>query len=173
MKSEILECVSHYNNSCTKALKTFAPEYYVVQKNVKVDWAISRSTHRGGLYAKGPGMNLAGNSFLKFINSYKKHGIVYFQEYKSYEKDPIIGSAFADKWETYVGLVVGHEAAHAAQYYTENVRKLPRSVAHGDFFKKIYNIIRMELNKELPDQFIKQKEYQDLLKSIRKIEYAT
>ena len=72
-----------------------------------------------------------------------------------------------------MGLVVGHEAAHAAQYYTENVRKLPRSVAHGDFFKKIYNIIRMELNKELPDQFIKQKEYQDLLKSIRKIEYAT
>lgn len=172
MKSEILECVQHYNNSCTKILRDFAPEYYVVPKTVKVDWSTSRSTHRGGLYAKGPGMNLAGDSFLTFIKSFKKHGIVYFQEYKSYEKDPIIGSAFADKWETYVGLVVGHEAAHAAQYYTETVRKLPRSAPHGPFFKQIYTMIRRELNKELPDQLIEQKKYQDLLKSIRKIEYA-
>lgn len=173
MKSEILECVQHYNNSCTKILRDFAPEYYVVPKKVKVDWATSRSTHRGGLYAKGPGINLAGNSFLEFIRSFKKHGIVYFQEYKSYEKDPIIGSAFADKWETYVGLVVGHEASHAAQYYTQSVRKLPRTTPHGDLFKKIYTLIRIELNKELPDQVVKQKEYKDLLKSIRIIEYAT
>ena len=173
MKSEILECIQHYNNSCTKILKDFAPEYYVVQKNVKVDWATSRTTHRGGLYAKGPGMNLAGDSFLTFSNFCKKHGIVYFKEYKSYETDPVIGSAFIDKWETYVGLVVGHEASHAAQRYLEQVRKLPRSAPHGPAFKKIYTMIRMELNKELPDQRIEQKKYQNLLKSIKEIEYAT
>ena len=171
MKQQISDCVLHYSNNCTKLLKDFAPEYYVVKKIVKVDYSPNRKTHRGGIYAKGPGFNLAGDSLLYFANQQKKYGVIHFMEYKSFEKDPIIGSAFTDDWESYVALTVGHEVSHAVQLYIEKMRKLERGAPHGDFFKKIYTMLRIELNRQLPDQKAAQKEFQDLLKSVRKIEY--
>lgn len=174
MKQKISDCVLNYSNLCTRILKNFAPEYYVVRKSFKLDYTESRNTHRGGIYAKGPGFNLCGQDFVRQYKAYQLGSdIGMFTEYKSFAKDPIIGSAYVENWKQYVGLTVGHEVAHAVQRYLEKVRKLERSDPHGDFFKKIYQILRLELNKELPDQMFAKEKYSLVLKRIKEVEYET
>jgi hypothetical protein len=166
----INKCVLEYANKCTKALKNFSSEFYVVQKSYKIDYSLKRAYHRGGMYDKGPGFNMCGADFARHYRTYKLGYIGMFQEYPALANDPIIGSAYIDTWQQYVMLTVGHEMAHACQQYVEQLKKMVRGSAHGEYFQKIYQIIRLELNKELPDQVMSAEKYARLLKSIKKRE---
>jgi len=77
-------------------------------------------------------------------------GGVFLNEYKSYEKCEVIGSAKCDTPETRLLGVVAHEIAHYVQY-----RYLPSSrlrgvyrKPHGDGFKAIYAYLRRALINE-------------------------
>jgi hypothetical protein len=173
LKQQIKECVEHFSSLSIGLLKEYTPEFYAEpRKIIKIDYAKNRTVHRGGLYSQGPGINLAGRGIEQYISSHKLVGLVYFQEYASFSKDPIIGSAYMYKWETYVGLIVAHEIAHAAQRYTEFVRLLDRTEPHGHHFKSIYKVLRSHINKELPDQVVAKQKYTKVLQEAKRIEYG-
>ena len=174
---EITKLVHKYVEASKDALRTFCPEFYYINLVTKVDFSTRRRSHRGGMYAKGPGISMAGSCFTQAYSYYKiDGGYSKFEEYPSFKRDPIIGSAFVNNLEQLIALNTGHEVAHACQWYLIFQDKLyaNKENGHGEFFQKIYQKIRLVLNKELPDQLEAQRSYNDFLKSIKKRElYVT
>ena len=71
----------------------------------------------------------------------------YKPEYKSYDKDPVIGGRQIETLEQSLWLTVAHEVSHYVQY-----RHCPRikrfrgkyQKSHGDCFKQIYRYLRRD-----------------------------
>lgn len=129
---------------------------------VHLDWAISRRSSRGGMYAKGPGINIA------MAHSYpagKKHTFK-FHEYASFAKDPVIGNFYSNKPVHYLNAVIVHEIAHAVQYFMYK-KYTTRCKPHGPMFKKYYAILRKEfINSRLPSQVELKKDYEGYITGI-------
>lgn len=151
---EIKNSVHKYAKVSQEALKNLCPEFLYVDLVVKIDKNIDRSSHRGGLYAKGPGINM---SLALFRDAYltirmTPQAIYECKEYAAYKENPIIGSIYTQDWRHVVMMCTGHEVAHAAQRYIQFRDKLEGVLPHGELFRKCYKEIRLVLNKELPDQ---------------------
>lgn len=168
--TKLPDLVSRY---IVDSLDTLNDEFKYLKVSARIDFSPKRVTHRGGLYAKGPGINLAGNLITNLYNNQKRVGSLLskFNEYPSYSKDPIIGSVIITDWTQYVKLVVAHEVAHACQQYLRFRDKLENEAPHGTLFKSIYRTIRLSINSTLPDQIVYSKMYNDKLGFIKKVEY--
>jgi hypothetical protein len=112
---------------------------------LSMDWSPRRRSSRGGWYdsAGGPGINMAMS--LYFGND--KLPISYSYEYASFDKHPVIGGFYYTKDSKYLrgAMVVCHEMAHAAQFYSS--RQLYKQIdrPHGESFKQPYSTIRINL----------------------------
>jgi hypothetical protein len=172
-QKEIKEKVNYYTTVCRIILKDIEPDYYYAPFVLKVDFNPKRISHRGGMYAKGPGINMAMNVFTYSKECFKlggDHPYYFFQEMPSYADDPIIGSAHIDCVEQHINLSVAHEVAHSVQCYVKQRDKVEYVEPHGKEFKKYYQILRLEVNKTLPDQQFAEIKYKELLSSIKKRE---
>lgn len=98
--------------------------------SVICDWNEERKGSRGGLYRKGPGINLA----MHRLKVYKKDGI--FHEYVSFQHDPYIGSIKSDGEMVFLWTLVCHEVSHAIVSY------LNICDVHGPNWKHWYRILR-------------------------------
>jgi hypothetical protein len=148
-------------------LKNKYPSFFEQHLDVKIDYSPRRRTHRGGIYANGPAINIAAYLF----KDLHKSQVIRFYEYPSYDADPIIGGCFASP-ENFIYLTVGHEVAHACQFFEKRRQKLENVTPHGVLFKNIYKDIRLELNKLLVPQEWSTKEYSNLITFIRKKEFS-
>lgn len=132
---------------------------------VHLDWDTSRRSSRGGMYAKGPGINIA------MAYSYpqgRKHTFK-FHEYASYAKDPVIGDFYSNNPVHYLNAVVVHEIAHAIQWFMYK-KYNTRCKPHGPMFKKYYAILRKEfINIKLPNQAALKKDYENYVSTINNI----
>lgn len=112
----------------------------------KLDWSLSRTSSRGGMYAKGPGINMAMAHLVPISSTYRYH------EYASFDKDPYIGGFYSSRSYDKLEAVILHEIAHALQFFEYkklNIRCKP----HGPIFKKYYRMLRGQfLNHKLPNQ---------------------
>lgn len=130
---------------------------------VRFDWSPSRRSSRGGIYASGPGINIALNWYPKTTIDIGR-----FYEYRSFDSDPLIGGFFYRDPILKLQAIVVHEMAHTAQffqYHKTGVRCKP----HGPVFKKYYRELREEfINHLLPDQKTAKIEYEQIIKGINR-----
>jgi len=144
-----VEINKYANDFIRRVEKSCQDEIYVDFKlaHIKLDWSHKRSCSRGGMYADGPGINIAMASL---IHSGKS--IHYSNEYKSLDKDVEIGGFYSqNKWHR-LEMVILHEIAHALQYYSYKLNHF-RCTPHGPTFKNFYRRLRnTHLNPYLPDQ---------------------
>ena len=130
------------------------PEFTI---NVKLDWSTKRKNHRGGLYATGPGINLAMVFFGRDFESKSK--TFTFKEYASYNSDPVIGGFVCEDPLLILKVTVVHECSHALQHWLGK-RQGVKFAPHGVEFKSIYSKLRKQfINSHIPKQsWTKQKE---------------
>jgi hypothetical protein len=166
-KTHIEQLIHEAVKTSQDSLKNHYPDFCAVKIGVKIDFSSRRTSHRGGWYAKGPTVNMAANYFLL---DYSLVGIRKFTEYPSFGLDPVIGHAYYEDVKHNILLATGHEVAHACQYHEKKMRKLENNTPHGLLFKEIYRIIRLEINKCLPDQKKAKNLYNSFLLSIKKRE---
>lgn len=128
-------------------------------ESIKLDWSPKRTCSRGGMYADGPGINIAMHRLVK-----KQGDVYYSSEYKSFDKDPEIGGFYSRNKYHKLEMVILHEIAHALQYYSYRLNKY-RCKPHGPAFKNFYRRLRnihlnpfLENQKELGDYYKKAKE---------------
>ena len=147
-------------------------EYFIVNTwdgysnftlNIKKDYSKTRSCSRGGLYASGPGINIAMVFFTRPTLS-----IYRFYEYKSYDNDKIIGGFFSNDQEHRIAAITLHEVAHAAQFYGVANGLVNRDTPHGLSFKKPYKLLRKQfLNHKIPiNQYKLKLEYEKIINRI-------
>jgi hypothetical protein len=135
---------SRINSFCKTVanyVKTNLPGFTL---QVIIDHSPKRVTSRGGMYAKGPGINLALNSFTRFK---QPDGTYKFNEYPSFAKDPVIGSVIGSFDKCTKALVV-HEIAHAVQFYYVKINDIKNDKPHGALFKRFYADLRKEFVNE-------------------------
>jgi hypothetical protein len=118
--------------------------------NIKLDWAFSRRSSRGGIYKDGPGINIAmAHAALVYLNG---NEIYRFYEYPSFDADKYIGGFYSTDYTHKLHAIIAHEVAHAVQFF-EYKKLNTRDKPHGVVFKKYYKILREEfVNKKLPTQ---------------------
>jgi hypothetical protein len=138
---------------------TYYDDYSLAQ--IKFDWAPTRRSSRGGIYAKGPGINIAMNWVPTcFV------GIGRFYEYKSFDSDKVIGGFFYDDPVLKLKAIIVHEMAHTIQFFHYKKEKI-KCKPHGPIFKKYYAELREEfINNLLPDQKELKMRYITLLKEV-------
>lgn len=132
--------------------------------DVKLDWSNKRVASRGGMYAKGPGINMAMH------NSYPNNkGQIYrFYEYASYDMNKTIGGFYATDPTLKLEALLLHEISHAIQYFSYRITGT-RCKPHGPVFKGYYKQLREHfLNHKLPDQIAMQKEYDEYVSKLNK-----
>lgn len=132
--------------------------------DVKLDWSNKRVASRGGLYAKGPGINMA------MYHSYpNNNGEVYrFYEYKSYDSNKTIGGFYAKDPLLKLEALLLHEIAHAVQFFSYKLTGV-RCKPHGPVFKGYYKQLREHfLNHKLPEQSALQLEYNDYISKLNR-----
>lgn len=130
----------------------------------KFDWSNKRVASRGGIYAQGPGINIA------MIGAYPDNkGEVYrFYEYKSYDSNKVIGGFYAKDPILKLESIILHEIAHAIQYFSYK-KTATRCKPHGPVFKKYYEMLRQEfLNHKLPEQQPLKQEYEEYINKLNK-----
>lgn len=122
---------------------------------VRLDWNPKRRSSRGGIYAKGPGINIAMKS--EFLLD--KVPVNRFYEYASYNNNTIIGGFYYTKPLLKLKTIVAHEMAHTAQFY--EYKKLDyRCKPHGPTFKKFYKDFRLQfINQHVENQDLLIKDY--------------
>lgn len=131
---------------------------------IKLDWSPNRRCSRGGIYADGPGINMA------MFHAYKDAtGEIYrFQEYASFDNDPYIGGFYSLDPYHKLDSIILHEIAHALQFFSykkNNVRCKP----HGPMFKNFYKRLRVEfLNDRLPEQKALKADYDAYVNKLNK-----
>lgn len=123
-------------------------------ESVKLDWSPKRRCSRGGMYADGPGINIAMHYLVK-----TQGDIYYSNEYKSFDKDPEIGGFYSRNKYHKLEMVILHEIAHALQYYSYRLNNY-RCKPHGPAFKNFYRRLRnthlnpfLENQRELSDKY--------------------
>lgn len=128
---------------------------------IKLDWSPKRRCSRGGMYADGPGINMAMHSLVK------PQGIIYRSiEYKSFDDDPEIGGFYSRNKYHRLEMVLLHEIAHALQYYSYRLNNF-RCKPHGPTFKNFYKRLRnIHLNPFLEPQADLKAEYEKEVESI-------
>lgn len=143
-------------------------EHYTLE-SIKLDWSPSRRSHRGGFYAKGPGINLA----MKLLRDSPEGVPIRFYEYKSYDADKTIGGFYSYNSKFYNQAIVLHEIAHSVQFYTYKLYNT-RCKPHGPMFKGYYKQLREALlNPLLPDQQSCKQDYDAYIKDIQNHNYNT
>lgn len=150
----------------TKKLSSYLSETYYKNFSVKVmkwDWNPSRVSSRGGIYAKGPGINIAmRNNFLRYSTPVDK-----FYEYPSYDSDPIIGGIYYTVPEIKLKAIIAHEVSHAIQWYEARLKNT-RYKPHGLEFKQFYKELRvLFINDQLEDQNKLKQDYHNNLSAIK------
>lgn len=124
--------------------------------SVKLDWSINRRSSRGGMYADGPGINIA------MMGCCRDHkGQIYrVYEYSSFNDDPDIGGFYTRRSYDKLDMVILHEIAHALQYYSYKINR-HRCKPHGPVWKNFYSRLRNAfLNNTLENQHDMADEYQ-------------
>ena len=112
------------------AIKEIFPKFKLA--SVNLDWSPKRRSSRGGMYADGPGINMAMNHLCK-----ERDGNVYrVYEYKSFDSDPIIGGFYTRDKHDRLRMVIVHEIAHALQYYSYKLNNF-RCKPHGPLYKRL------------------------------------
>ena len=124
--------------------------------SVKLDWSINRRSSRGGMYADGPGINIA---MLGCCRDHK--GQIYrVYEYSSFNDEPDIGGFYTRRSYDKLDMVILHEIAHALQYYSYKINR-HRCKPHGPVWKNFYSRLRNTfLNNTLEKQHEMANEYQ-------------
>ena len=150
MKAEKrVEITKYANDFIRRVAKHCKEEIYVDFElaSIKLDWSLKRSCSRGGMYADGPGINIA----MAWLH--KRQGSIYYvREYASFNKDEEIGGFYSQNQWHQLEMVILHEIAHALQYYSYKLNKF-RCKPHGPTFKNFYRRLRnVFLNPYLPDQ---------------------
>ena len=134
--------------SVVKFIQIKYPDFTL--STIKLDWSERRKCHRGGMYAAGPGINLAMIFFARDFES--KQAVFTFKEYSSYEKDPVIGSFTSNTPELKLEATVVHECSHALQHWLAKKQGV-KFAPHGVEFKSIYSKLRKEfINPFIPKQ---------------------
>ena len=130
--------------------------------SVKLDWSINRRSSRGGMYADGPGINIA---MLGCCRDHK--GQIYrVYEYSSFNDDPDIGGFYTRRSYDKLDMVILHEIAHALQYYSYKINR-HRCKPHGPVWKNFYSRLRNAfLNNTLENQHEMANEYQRIKNEI-------
>ena len=136
--------------------------------SVKLDWSINRRSSRGGMYADGPGINIA---MLGCCRDHK--GQIYrVYEYSSFNDDPDIGGFYTRRSYDKLDMVILHEIAHALQYYSYKINR-HRCKPHGPVWKNFYSRLRNAfLNNTLENQHEMANEYQRIKDEIVGIKRA-
>lgn len=132
---------------------------------IKLDWSPKRRCSRGGMYADGPGINMAMHHLVK-----TQGNIYYSHEYKSFDNDPEIGGIYSrNKWHR-LEMVILHEIAHALQFYSYKINNY-RCKPHGPAFKNFYRRLRnIHLNPFLEDQKELREYYKEAKMQIEKLD---
>ena len=81
---------------------------------VQVTFAANRRVSRGGVRKGRSFFCIVANRF--FIASQTFTGIMDEPEYKSFNKDPVIGGLYGVTWQKALASLVAHELAHSVQY---------------------------------------------------------
>ena len=150
MKAEKRVEITKYANDFIRRVEKHCKEEIYVDfelASIKLDWSLKRSASRGGMYADGPGINIA----MAWLH--KRQGSIYYvREYASFHKDEEIGGFYSQNQWHQLEMVILHEIAHALQYYSYKLNKF-RCKPHGPTFKNFYRRLRnVFLNPYLPDQ---------------------
>ena len=150
MKAEKRVEITKYANDFIRRVEQHCREEIYVNfelASVKLDWSPKRRCSRGGMYADGPGINIA----MAWLH--KRQGSIYHvQEYASFNKDEEIGGFYSQNQWHQLEMVILHEIAHALQYYSYKLNKF-RCKPHGPTFKNFYRRLRnVFLNPYLPEQ---------------------
>lgn len=150
--------ITKYSSDYCKNIETWIKSniYTDFSLTTKFDWSNKRVASRGGLYAKGPGINMA------MASSYPNNkGEVYrFYEYRSYDADKTIGGFYAKDPVLKLEALLLHEISHAVQFFSYS-KTGTRCKPHGPVFKRFYSTLRTEfLNYKLPDQAPLKDEYE-------------
>lgn len=131
---------------------------------LKFDDASDRRSHRGGMYSKGPGINLAMSLLKHWMD---KQGIARFYEYPAFDDDSVIGGAYIVEGKTAIDIITAHEIAHAAQHYVYKLLNT-RCKPHGPLWRDIYTTVRKEfVNGQLGNQTKLKHVYEKQLKEIK------
>ena len=150
MKAEKRVEITKYANDFIRRVEKHCKEEIYVDfelASIKLDWSLKRSCSRGGMYADGPGINIA----MAWLH--KRQGSIYYvREYASFNKDEEIGGFYSQNQWHQLEMVILHEIAHALQYYSYKLNKF-RCKPHGPTFKNFYRRLRnVFLTPYLPDQ---------------------
>ena len=150
MKAEKRVEITKYANDFIRRVEKHCKEQIYVNfelASIKLDWSLKRSCSRGGMYADGPGINIA----MAWLH--KRQGSIYYvREYASFNKDEEIGGFYSQNQWHQLEMVILHEIAHPLQYYSYKLNKF-RCKPHGPTFKNFYRRLRnVFLNPYLPDQ---------------------
>lgn len=130
----------------------------------KFDWSNKRVASRGGMYAKGPGINIA------MAHAYPNNkGEVYrFHEYKSYDANSVIGGFYAKDPILKLESLLLHEISHAIQFFSYKKTGV-RCKPHGPVFKHYYQMLRIEfLNYKLPEQAPLKRDYEEYINKLNR-----
>ena len=97
------------------------------------------------------GATYGGSNIIQINLSYWQHckGYPHYEtEYKSYDKDPVIGGRIVNSREEALWLSVSHELAHHIQFaHCPRIKRFKHTYRkpHGDCFKAIYRYLRRDL----------------------------
>lgn len=123
----------------------------------------TRARSRGGMYSKGPGINIALH--LTYFTYKGRPRRVY--EYSSFDNDSVIGGFYTTKQFHPLEAVICHEVAHAMQKWEVHLKNIKKDKPHSDIFKKYYRILRNDIfNPTLEDQIKLKKEYNEWIARI-------
>lgn len=115
---------------------------------VKTDWSPKRRGSRGGMYAKGPGINMALDH--RYLQN--RHTVTKWYEYASFDSHTVYGGFYYTNPRIKLLALTAHEVAHAIQFF-EQVQTGIRVKPHGTEFKSHYATLRKEfVNHLIEDQ---------------------
>jgi len=119
----------------------------------RLDWDPRRTASKGGMYKKGPGINIAMRDNYRYIydsNPMSNPIPIKFSEHGKYNNDDIIGDFYTyDPLHKLYG-TIAHEVSHAVQYFAYKHYSI-KGTPHGHLFKEYYKKLRINmLNNILP-----------------------
>lgn len=140
--------INTYTRSFSKKLEEWTKStlFSDFSLQVTLDWSKIRTCSRGGMYKKGPGINIAMACAYPNNNGY----VYRFLEYPSYDRDSEIGGFYAKDPKLKLNTIVAHEVAHAIQMHSYKILG-QRCTPHGAVFKSYYKMLRTRfVNPSIP-----------------------
>lgn len=152
----------HWISLCEQEIKCWSDCSSFELHHCRLDWATTRTAHKGGWYASGPGINLS-----MWLLSRNRGTIFRMYEYASFDADSVIGGFYATDRNLATGMIVCHEMAHAVQFYRKKALNMSVDKAHGKSFKQPYAQLRKAVfNHKLPNQVEMKKLYNEYVSSV-------